>query len=689
MEPHVDAHKDLHSEQGALRGEHPGRSRNPLIKVRDLAWLEFEKPDLVRAEAFARAFGFTTVLHTADELYLRGTDAGSTCVIVRRGTHSRFVGPAFAAQDKADVERLASATGRTTRTLPEAIGGVAVELTDPSGIPVRVVAGMHELAELAAQQPHTFNFGHELRRTNATQRPPREPARVQRLGHVVLQSTKYLQTLDWYLDHLGLIVSDFLYYPGQRDRGPAMSFIRCDRGSTPADHHTLALALGPSNRYVHSAYQTCDLDAIAAGGEYLRELGYHRSWGIGRHIQGSQIFDYWRDPDGFLVEHFADGDMFDNTLEPGWAPFTASGLAQWGPPATKDFLGIAPEQGSSSRAAVDADRDPRRQRIRPHPPARTYESGTVMSISIYRTSDAWWAGTADAVAKVDTAATTTAQLLADRAAIERAAASTETVAVKSLDLLAPVTAPCRVVAQMTNFASHVEDTGGDPKTVPLTFFRKASGSITGPVDDIVKPEHVRLLDYEVEIGLVIGRDVPVGTTITADNLADYVCGLVVTNDVSARDVQLTKTQFYESKSYPTFTPVGPALVLLDAEELNRFGELRLQLRVNGELRQDSTVESDMIYRPVQALAALARFQQLSAGDLVMTGTPVGTALSAPPKPVQKLVGLLPDDLKWKMFFSGQAKNTKYLHDGDVVEASIATDDGKIDLGTQRNRVRYA
>ena len=164
---------------------------------------------------------------------------------------------------------------------------------------------MHELAELPAQQPHTFNFGHELRRTNATQRPPREPARVQRLGHVVLQSTKYIQTLNWYLDHFGLIVSDFLYYPGQRDRGPAMSFIRCDRGSTPADHHTLALALGPSNRYVHSAYQVCDLDAIAAGGEYLRELGYHRSWGIGRHIQGSQIFDYWRDPDGFLVEHFS------------------------------------------------------------------------------------------------------------------------------------------------------------------------------------------------------------------------------------------------------------------------------------------------------------------------------------------------------------------------------------------------
>ncbi|MDT5054087.1 MAG: hypothetical protein QOF66_2453 [Mycobacterium sp.] len=359
METHVDAHKDLHSERGALRGEHPGRSRNPLIKVRDLAWLEFEKPDLVRAEAFAEAFGFTTVLHTADELHLRGTDAGSTCVVVRRGTHTRFVGPAFAAQDTADVERLASATGSTTRALPESTGGVAVELTDPSGIPVRVVAGMHELAELPAQQPHTFNFGHELRRSNATQRPPREPARVQRLGHVVLQSTTYMKSLDWYLDHFGLIVSDFQYCPGQRDRGPAMSFLRCDRGSTPADHHTLAMVLGPSNRYVHSAYQVCDLDAIAAGGEYLRELGYKRSWGIGRHIQGSQIFDYWRDPDGFLVEHFSDGDMFDNTLEPGWAPLTASGLAQWGPPATKDFLGVAPgkEAVRELRSMLTAIRD--------------------------------------------------------------------------------------------------------------------------------------------------------------------------------------------------------------------------------------------------------------------------------------------------------------------------------------------
>ncbi|PRC47661.1 2,3-dihydroxybiphenyl 1,2-dioxygenase, partial [Mycobacterium sp. ITM-2017-0098] len=211
----------------------------------------------------------------------RGADPGAPCLIVRRGTRSRFTGFAFTAEDRADLMRLADATGAAARPLSDSVGGLSVDLVDPSGIPVRVVADTHTKAALPAQSPQLINAGRTLVRTNATQRPPRIPARVQRLGHVVLQSTKYLEALDWYLDHLGLIVSDFLYFPGQRDLGPTMSFIRCDRGDTPADHHTLALALGPRNRYVHSAYQVSDLDAMAAGGEYLGERGYHRSWGIG------------------------------------------------------------------------------------------------------------------------------------------------------------------------------------------------------------------------------------------------------------------------------------------------------------------------------------------------------------------------------------------------------------------------
>jgi 2-keto-4-pentenoate hydratase/2-oxohepta-3-ene-1,7-dioic acid hydratase in catechol pathway len=312
-----------------------------------------------------------------------------------------------------------------------------------------------------------------------------------------------------------------------------------------------------------------------------------------------------------------------------------------------------------------------------------------MTISILRTNDAWWAQTPTGAAKITTAAATTGELLADRAAIDAAAHSSDTVPVDSLNLVSPVTAPCRVVAQMTNFASHVKDAGMDPKSIPLTFFRKASGSISGPFDDVVKPQHVKFLDYEVEIGLVIGRHIPVGTEITKSNLSDYIAGLVVTNDVSARDVQLPQTQFYEAKSYPTFTPVGPALVLLDADELKRFGDLRLQLRVSGEVRQNMVVDGDMLYKPLQALQSLARFQHLAAGDLVLTGTPVGTALSAPPKLVEKIAALLPPAVKWNLFFTTQAKNKKYLQHGDVVELSVATDDSAIHLGTQRTKVKYA
>ncbi|MBV6762313.1 fumarylacetoacetate hydrolase family protein [Rhodococcus opacus] len=311
-----------------------------------------------------------------------------------------------------------------------------------------------------------------------------------------------------------------------------------------------------------------------------------------------------------------------------------------------------------------------------------------MSITVLRTSDGWWVQTPTGAAEIDTAAATTAELLADRAAIEAAAAATHTIPVETLDVISPVTAPCRVVAQMTNFVSHVKDSGMNPETVPLTFFRKSSGSISGPYQDVIKPDHVRFLDYEVEIGLVFGRPVPVGTKITEDNIGDFVAGLVVTNDVSARDVQLPKTQFYEAKSYPTFTPVGPALVLLEAGDFKRFDDLRLTLRVNGSIRQDMTVGSDMIYRPVQAMQALTKFQRLDAGDLLLTGTPGGTALKAPPAPIAIVASLLPPGLKWKSFFRAQEKNANYLQDGDVMELSVTTDDGALDLGIQRTVVRF-
>ena len=337
--PEQDPHRSLHSETGALSGEHPGRSGNSLIKVAGLAWLEFEKPDLDRAEKFGTDFGFTVADRTPDTLLLRGRWASTACLVIHRGPQARFVGPAYQAAARDDLDRLARGTGRTVSAH---WGGHAVLLRDPSGYPVRVVYGVPELPALPERAPLPLNFGNlesELARVNATQRPARQPAEIQRLGHVALGTTKFRAALDWYLDTLGLIVSDFLYLDGQRDRGPSMAFIRCDLGGVPSDHHTLAMALMPQTGYLHSAYQLTDLDEVAASGEYLRERGYRHAWGLGLDIQGSQIFDYWRDPDRLMFEHYTDGDMFDRSMEPGWAPMSVSGLAQWGPRATAEFTG--------------------------------------------------------------------------------------------------------------------------------------------------------------------------------------------------------------------------------------------------------------------------------------------------------------------------------------------------------------
>ncbi|MGW4984321.1 fumarylacetoacetate hydrolase family protein [Streptomyces mirabilis] len=311
-----------------------------------------------------------------------------------------------------------------------------------------------------------------------------------------------------------------------------------------------------------------------------------------------------------------------------------------------------------------------------------------MSTNVLRTADGWWVVRDARAVRIDTKAVTTAELLADRTAVREAAACGDPgTPVADLVVLSSVTTPCRVVAQMVNYRSHARDSGftGD---IPPAFFRKASGSVSGPQESIVRPQHVKFLDYEIELGLVMGASLPVGTVVEERDLPAYVAGLVITNDVSARDVQLTKTQFYESKSYPTFTPTGPYLALLEQEDFAHLLDLRLKLSVNGDLRQDRTL-ADMIVRPARALTLLARFQALAPGDLLLTGTPGGTALKAPPKAVEKIGSLLPPAMKWKAFFKSQAKNPHYLRRGDVVTGTIATPDGRIDLGEQRTPVTDA
>src|SRR5204863_4077114 len=130
------------------RGDRPARAGNPVIKVEDLAWLEFEKPDLDAAERFAHDFGLATAYRSEAELHLRGTLPGSQAVIIRRGPRSRFVAPAFRASSRADLQRLARAAGSEVKERRGAGGGAIVQLTDPVGIPVRVVTDVEQLPRL-------------------------------------------------------------------------------------------------------------------------------------------------------------------------------------------------------------------------------------------------------------------------------------------------------------------------------------------------------------------------------------------------------------------------------------------------------------------------------------------------------------------------------------------------------------
>jgi 2,4-diketo-3-deoxy-L-fuconate hydrolase len=315
-----------------------------------------------------------------------------------------------------------------------------------------------------------------------------------------------------------------------------------------------------------------------------------------------------------------------------------------------------------------------------------------MSMSLVRYLDGdsarWGVVDGDGVVPLPSEYAATADVLADGAKVARsllADAAASRVALAGLSLLAPVP-DARIFCQGANYRSHMVESGMDPNRPFNMLFTKSSASLAGPTDDIVRPPHVKLLDYEIELGLVLGRATNGPMTVTDDDLPDYVAGFVVANDVSARDVQLPQGQWYKGKSYPTFCPVGPYLVLPDASEFVRWRELRLTLTVNGTARQDS-VASQMVFQPAATLTELSGLERLAIGDLVLTGTPGGCALQPPPAAVQRLVSLLPDAKRWELFVKTQSRSSSYLKPGDEVVASIRTADGALDLGTQRNTVR--
>ncbi|MGZ5198646.1 MAG: VOC family protein [Telluria sp.] len=301
-----------------------------LVKAQSLAFLMFEKPDLGRTANFLEDFGMRCVTRTPDRLIMRGCGGAPCIYMARQGDRSRYLGAAFTVAGRAQLEllvRKAGATPLPAGTIPG--GGEGVELVDPAGNLLWIVTDQVQLERLPLRVPmHLQANSVELtNRVNRTIRPPLEPAHVARLGHVVMQTTDFPAMAEWYMRHLGLIPTDVQYLA---DGSPNLCFFRLDLGASPADHHTLVLAGGLEEKYEHSAYEVVDLDALGQGHNVLRAAGHRHMWGIGRHVLGSQLFDYWYDPDGMEFEHYTDGDLFTADHETHYVPLELSGIWAWG-----------------------------------------------------------------------------------------------------------------------------------------------------------------------------------------------------------------------------------------------------------------------------------------------------------------------------------------------------------------------
>jgi hypothetical protein len=296
----------------------------------ELAFLRWEKRQLAPTERFWRDFGMHIASASADHVVARGTGPAPSIAVASKGRRDRFIGAAFRMSGDTDLERYVQTLG-ARRLAPDAIpgGGHGVELQDPSGRSIWLLQGQRAAQPLpvrAALVAET-NTAHNSPRVNRTVRAPIEPARIVRLGHVVVQTVDFARMADWYQRVLGIIPTDVQYLA---DGSPALTFFRLNLGDQPADHHTVVIVGGIEEKYEHSAYEVVDLDALGQGQQVLRAQGHRHMWGIGRHVLGSQLFDYWFDPDGFEYEHYTDGDLFTADFETAYSPLEFGGLWAWG-----------------------------------------------------------------------------------------------------------------------------------------------------------------------------------------------------------------------------------------------------------------------------------------------------------------------------------------------------------------------
>ncbi|PJZ47222.1 fumarylacetoacetate hydrolase family protein [Leptospira brenneri] len=302
----------------------------------------------------------------------------------------------------------------------------------------------------------------------------------------------------------------------------------------------------------------------------------------------------------------------------------------------------------------------------------------------YKNKIDWGLVTEEKILPLEIGDKTTKDLLVDlqKRRVKPNLKSTKTIDKSLITILSPVTSPCQIICQGANYKKHTLESGLNPKSKTYNlFFTKSDVSITSAIGDVIRPSHVELLDYEIELGIVFGKPIDSPLDLNSYNPSDYVAAIFIANDISARDIQLPQLQWYKGKSYRTFFPAGPILVVLEPGDYELINSLELNLTVNGKLRQ-SAKANQMVFPPKETIAELSLFSSIQIGDVLLTGTPSGCALQAPGKIKQIFVSILAEHKKWDLFIKGQKKRTEYLQPGDEIKATIRTADKRLDLGEQ-------
>jgi hypothetical protein len=323
---------------------------DPIVCADSVLNVAFERRDPDPMHRFLEDFGFLPVETRDQTTYFRGNGSAPYLVSVTESSRDAIRGFAFAAREAADLERLATATGQPIEPVTDLGGGKRVRLIDPDGLGVDLVHGFKPAPAIEISEAfRPVNTPFEKERVNVTVRSTTQPSPLFKLGHLVLQRPDFERASAWYMRHFGLIPSDVQCLP---DGQPALGFFRLNRGAIPADHHSVALLCGPATRLLHVSFETLDLESVGQGNQHLRARGWTHYWGIGRHILGSQVFDYWKDPVGDEWEHYADGDVMTAEYPTGYLALTRGSLWAWGDDLPDDLRApISPEDVAKIHAA--------------------------------------------------------------------------------------------------------------------------------------------------------------------------------------------------------------------------------------------------------------------------------------------------------------------------------------------------